>query len=169
MRYDLAFGHDEDVAKWAFDKLGMKLSRPYRAIGILRISDDGEGRIVGAWVMNGYNGANVDLTLVLEPGTPLQRSHLRKVADYIFHGLKCTRMTARTRRDNHAMLALLPRLGFTPEGKQPRYYGSTKEHDALVWGVIRKNCPWLPLADGGYNRRARSPRSRQNGSGTSPV
>lgn len=163
IRYDCLFGHDEQVAAWVFERLGMKLCKPYRAIGLVEVNERDEARLVGGWVLNGYNGANVDLSLALEPGARLHRRQMRLVAHWIFDRLECTRVTARTRRNNYAMLNLLPILGFSPEGKQPRYYGSHKNDDAVVWGMVKENCPWYGDVRTYGRPRGSRPRSNRKG------
>lgn len=150
----LVFGHDQAVAHWVFRQIGMRLAAPYRAIGIISPRMPADHALVGGVVLNGYNGANVDITLY-GPGC-FSRSFCRELSMHVFERLQCTRATARTRRDNAAMKNLLPRLGFRYEGTQRRYYGSRKADDAVVFGMLKADCPWLApgrgianVADGG--------------------
>lgn len=150
--------HREPVAQWVFANLGMRLAKPYDAVGIVR-----DGRLIGGVVFNGYNGANVDLT-IYGPGC-ISRRMLEAISRHVFIALQCTRATARTRRDNKLMHELLPRLGFRPEGTQPRYYGSKKEDDAVVYGVLARNCPWLRTNDNIAHQGALNGRAKAAGSG----
>lgn len=123
-------GHDEAVADWAGKRLGRPFTPPYVAIGFSR---DGE-RLHGAAVFNGWNGANIDLT-IYGPGC-LTRGAIRAVYDYAFRQIGAARMTARTARTNKPMKRLIPRLGFEYEGVAKRYYGPERKDDAIVFGLF---------------------------------
>lgn len=135
----LVAGHDEAIAAWAGDQLGVRFVQPLSAIGVV----DAEGSIIGASVFNDYyHGGNLEWTCV-GPGS-LKANMLRELAQYAFVQLGATRVTAKTRRSNKLVRRLLPRAGFTFEMTQKRYFGPTRDDDGLVFVLFRENAgKWL--------------------------
>src|SRR5262249_26179697 len=115
---------------------------------------DGD-QLKGAIVWNGWNGANVDVT-VWAPGIASRRI-LRGGFAYAFDGLGATRITAPTEVSNQTMRDLMRRLGFCFEARLPSYYGAGR--DALQYSMLREDCPWLASSGNG---RPRSPRPEGN-------
>lgn len=161
--------HDQ-IALWIMGKVGRRAVRPYRCIAAL--SDD--GTLMGAALFNGYNGANVDLT-VYGPGAGTRQA-LHAIFHYAFVTLKCTRVTARTRRRKSSQVGntplngqagILARMGFVFEHCAREYYGTGKGGDAMVYRMMRAECPWL--GDGyGRTRGAGSPGNRPGASRHEP-
>jgi len=159
----IAFPKDEKTndafAKWVMDRLNRPAVRPYRTIAAV----DEQGRIVGGVVFNGYNGANVDLT-AYAPGLISARA-MRIVFRYAFEKLKATRVTARTARGRQALLGgefvgkALERMGFVREAVAVRYYGDGRANDAIVYRMLRRECPWI----GGKDGFARDTRPKRDG------
>jgi hypothetical protein len=143
---------NEAFAKWVMSKLGRPAVKPYQALAVIE-----DGRIVAGVVFNGYNGANVDIT-VYAPGR-LSRGAIRDMFRYAFDDLQATRITARTRRSLRTLAGdwplagaggLLERLGFRCEGIASRYYGTGPKNDALVYRMLRSECPkWVGVFDHG--------------------
>jgi hypothetical protein len=131
------------IGEWIMKRLGRRAFAPYRALGLV----DDAGRLHGGVIFNGYNGANVDLTLVCQ--VPLQRRWIVQALEFGFTSLKATRLTARTRRTNKIHVGFLQRLGFKYEGCAARYYGEGKANDAMVYRMLRSECRWI----GGQNGR----------------
>jgi hypothetical protein len=131
------FGHDQAVAEWAGQNLGAAVCPPFVAIGFAK-----EGRLAGACIFNGWNGANIDIT-IYGPGC-LARSSIRTAYRYCFNQIGAQRITARTRRSNRVMRELLPRLGFTQEFVMIKYYGPMRADDAFVYRLTRFNAQrWM--------------------------
>lgn len=143
---------NDAIATWVMKQFDRRATRPYRAIGLL---NDNE-RLVAGVVFNGYNGANVDLT-AYAPGL-FSRRALRGIFRFAFMDLQATRITARTRRKNPLHTKqILKRLGFVYECLAPRYYDTGKAGDAMVYRMLRGDCPWIgELQDGRYAQGARS-------------
>lgn len=134
---EIVTGCDDDVAKWASIKLGQQVCPPYLCVGF---ADQGVWQ--GAAIFNDYNGTNVELT-IYGPGC-LTREAIRFVFDYAFRQLHVLRVTARTRRGNADMRKLLPRIGFMFEGTAKRYFGPTKQDDALLFVMFPANADrWI--------------------------
>lgn len=132
-------GHDEAVAKWAGEQLGVRFVHPLTAIGVV----DPAGQLVGASVFNDhYPGGNLEWTYVGEGSLRLHM--IRDIARYCFVQLEVSRVTAKTRRSNKLVRRLLPRAGFSFEMTQKRYFGPTRDDDALVFCLFREDAgKWL--------------------------
>lgn len=145
---------NDAIVKWVMGKLGEPAVKPYRGIGL----EDDRRRLVAGVVFNGYNGANVDIT-VYGPGY-IGRRELRAVFGYAFGALKATRITARTKRKNvlHSK-GILERIGFVREGKATAYYGQGRANDAMVYRMLRQECRWI----GEQHGRTKGARSESDG------
>jgi hypothetical protein len=153
----------DSIAEWVMRNLGWRAVKPYRAIGAI----DDRGELVAGVVWNGYNAANVDMT-AYAPGR-ISRRALRAIFTYAFLDLKATRITARTRRgrmsaDDRARIdgagGLLERMGFICEGSARHYYGPGKANDAVIYRMLRHECPWIGVDHG---RRTRGTGPKGNG------
>ena len=161
MRYFLD-AKDGAVAQWVMDYFRRRATPPYQAIGAV----DADGRLVAGVVFNGFNGANIDITIRAE--APITRQGLRLVFGYAFRELQCSRVTARVRRgkaaDRNPMVKgsrpYMKRLGFQLEHCSPCYYGNGRADSAYVFRMLREDCPWIRGFDDG---RPRSPEREGNG------
>jgi len=127
---DLVLGHDKTVADWAGKKFGVTIHPGYMAWGVI----NGSGELTGAIVFHNYmNGGNMEAAIV---GAVMRHGILRAACRYIFGQLGCTRLTARTRRDNVLMRRMLPKAGFKFECTQPLWYGPERKDDALVFALF---------------------------------
>ncbi len=135
----LVGGHDEAVAEWAGKRLGVKFVQPLSAFGIV----DKDGNAVGAAIFSDfYAGGNIEWTHVGK-GT-LQRSVIRELVRYAFETCNVSRVTSKTARRNLVVKRLLPKAGFLFECVQQRYFGPTKEDDAIVYALFRDQAErWL--------------------------
>lgn len=120
----LLFDGRPEIVAYLEGRLGTRLSPPYTTIGI-----EQDGRIVGAWLFNDWNGHNVEISVALD--RPLTRGMIRAVEDYVFRQMKARRVTARCRESNQKSATLIRRLGFVLEGRSPFYYG---DDAALIFG-----------------------------------
>ncbi|MFA6984629.1 MAG: GNAT family protein [Arenimonas sp.] len=126
----LVFGQDELVADWVGVNLGTEILPPYTAIGG---TIDGRSLVLGA-VFSQWNGSNLEITLY-GPGA-LKRGPLRAFYHYAFIQLNATRVSANVKRANKRMLKAMTRLGFEFEGTSKRFYGPTKQDDALRFAMF---------------------------------
>ena len=135
----LVGGHDRQVMDWASQVLDKRFVEPATAFGVV----NDEGRLHGAAIFNDfYPGGNLELTY-LGPHT-LSRKIIRGIALYAFKECGVARLTCKTERRNRIVQKLLPRLGFTLEYSQKRYFGPEKAQDALVFVLYRNHAPsWL--------------------------
>ena len=123
----LVYGLSNEVAEWTCEKLGYCLAPPLIAIGV---SDD-DGEPLGGIVFNDWNGHNLEIS-IYGPGA-MNRRTIDAAFHYAFQIAKATRLTARTKRSNDWLKAMLPRLGFELEGVLHRYYGPGPHNDAFIY------------------------------------
>ena len=115
--------------------LRIKVAPPAHAFGY--VTDD--GKPLAAVVVNDYNFANCELTIVAEKGG-LTRPVLKHLADYAFGKLGCRRVTVRTRKRNKLVQKLATRAGFTFETVAQHFFD---DDDAVVYRMKRSDCPWI--------------------------
>ena len=121
------------IAAWAAAELGVTFSSPYIALA----STDHRAKIIGAAILNEYDGNNVSVSVTGEGAfTP---SVVTGLARYIFVKLDCSRMTLRTRRSNHRARKLLNKH-FKAEATLKNWFGN---EDAFQFRMCRNECPWL--------------------------
>ena len=123
----MLFGFDSDVAEFVGKNMEREFAPPFTAIGVL----DQNGNLVGGMVFSDYTGSNIEIT-IYGPGL-MSRKVVSQCFDYVFNQLKCSRLTARTRRSNRLMRKLLPRLGFDYEATIKHYFGTERGDDALLF------------------------------------
>lgn len=121
----LVFGQDEDVSAFVAQGLGINISPPFVAIGVVDRSDNP----IGGIVFNQWNGANLEIT-IYGRGI-IQRGIIAGTYWYAFEQCGASRLTAKTKRSNKLMRKLLPRLGYKYEGTMKNYYKSGD--DALIF------------------------------------
>lgn len=144
---------DPAVGEWAAVQLKRPIIQPFTAVGYVL-----NGEIRGAAIFNGWNGANLDITIV-GPGC-LTRENIRYVYRYAFLKAKAQRLTARTSRRHKAMKDLLPRLGFRFESVAKLYY---PKEDALVFRLLPEDArKWM---EDGHAKPTAAPRPGSHGGG----
>lgn len=124
-----------EVRAYIERRLGIEITEPHRALGFM--SDD--KRPLCAISFSEFNGSNIELTIVSEPGG-LTRGVLRYVAQYAFGKLKCRRITVRTKRRNHHARAMAKRFGFKFEFPVNRYFA---DDDAIMFRMFPEDCRFL--------------------------
>lgn len=135
----IVLGHDQTVANWAGEKFGVVFHPPYAAWGTI----DRVGTLNGAVIFSDFvPGGNVEMTLVGVGA--MRRGVFKQIAQHVFNGLGCSRLTARTRRSNTVARRMLPKAGFKFEGIQRAYYGSERGDDALIFALFREGATrWM--------------------------
>ena len=117
MTKGLLFDCDNTVANWAFDLFKLPKTKIDRALGVV----DQEGKIIGAFLFQSWNGFNVELSYygqnALTPGI------IRCIAKFAVVALGVTRLTVHTSKRNRKLMHVFHRLGFRLEGTQRVFYG----------------------------------------------
>lgn len=134
-------GQDQTVLDWASAVLNKKFVQPASAFGIT----DENGLLKGAAIFNDYyKGGNIEMTYI-GAGT-FSRSIMKGLARYAFTACQVSRVTLKTQRANLVVRKLLKagRLGWQFEGVIPRYFGPTKQDDALTFVLYKHKAPkWM--------------------------
>lgn len=124
-----------EIGAYVGSRLGVTISPPFQAIGFL--ADD--KRPLAAFVFNHFNGSDIEMTIVAEPGG-ITRQVIRYVANYVFNTNKCRRLTVRTKKRNKRILQLAPRYGFKYECIAKHYFD---DDDAVVFRMLKADCKFL--------------------------
>lgn len=130
------WGTDKDLAgqsiiKWYEGRLGDKIHPPFS--GVAWVNE--WGAFTSAVMFDHYTGANVEAHIQSE--RRVTRRLLNTVGVFVFDKLKCIRLTAKSHRDNKKLLHLLPKMGFKYECTLKRYFGDSRDKDALVFVMYR--------------------------------
>jgi RimJ/RimL family protein N-acetyltransferase len=132
---DIILGRDALVAAWAKARHGMEFFPPSLAVGLAE-----NGTLVGAIVFNNYTRSSIELSVAGETRAFTPRV-VRWCFGYVFGQLGCARATLRTAKRKRRVRDLILRLGFRPEGKLRRYYGTD---DAMMYGLLKDEAGrWL--------------------------
>ncbi len=129
----LLLGHDELVGQVVGQGLDTIFVPPFVGIGI--VQDD---RLIGGYILNDYNGSNIELTAYAP--RLMRLGHMRFLAKYIFGQLQCRRISARTSRSNKITQRTLLRSGFKWEGVLRDFY---PQGDAILYRLSRDDCKWF--------------------------
>lgn len=134
-------GHDAEIAEWASQQAGVKFTQPLAAFGVV----DTGGTVRGAVIFNDfYHGGNVEVTYI-GPHS-MTRGVIVDVMDFAFRQLGATRMTCKTAFRNLVTRRMLPKLGFTFETSQKRYFGPKRGDSALFFVLYKeKAARWLEM------------------------
>lgn len=121
----LIFGHDEELTKWAEERLDMPLpfARPCHAIGIA--SNDGK-KLYAVVIYNGFSYYACEATIVAATPRWATPNNIRAIMHYPFVQLGVKRMTAITAKANKRARKLLEGVGFKLEGVHPYAYDGVK-------------------------------------------
>ena len=138
----LLTGYDDLTAEVVGAGLGTVFVPPFVALGIVQ-----DGQIVGGYVLNDFNGSNIELTAYAPK--LMRLGHMRFLANYIFGQLGCRRISARTHRKNKLTLKTLERSGFKYEATLKGYYPTG---DAVLFSLLKEKCRW-------WNEESAGPRA----------
>lgn len=141
-------GHDEIVARWVEERMGLKFLGLGGAIGVL----DEAGKLIGGHVLHNHSKYDVELTSYgPESFSP---TLVRLIAFLAYRDLDCRRMTARVPRRNKPLVRALPKFGFRHEGLVRRLYGLSRMDDALLFGMLESEA--TRFLKGFENERSRA-------------
>jgi hypothetical protein len=115
--------------------LSIQLTYLHRVIGYM--TDD--RRPLCAIAFSEFNGANIELTIVAQPGG-VTRGVCRAIADYAFRQRGCRRVTVRTKKSNKHAAKMALRAGFEFEAVIKRYF---VDDDAVMFRMLKEKCRWL--------------------------
>jgi hypothetical protein len=132
------YGHDAEIAAWAFNEWGCRPFHVDMAVGIASADD---GKLVGAFAFSGYNGNEAEVHY-LGVGT-LKRNIMREIFKVAIQILNLHRLVVRTRKASVARG--VKKLGAIYEGQQRCVYGPSDgdEHKAECYAFFRDRMEFL--------------------------
>lgn len=133
----LLFGHDNEIAIWAFDKFKVRPANYDMAIGIVA-----DGDLVGSVMFHAFNGHDIEISYY-GPQT-MTLGIARQCARVAVEHFGVSRVTARTAKNNKMMTRGIGKIGFQFEGIRHNAYG---DHDAVMFGLYGKNLARLAGKD----------------------
>ena len=103
-------------------------------------SIDQSGTILGVVVFSRFTTGNCEVTVAARTPRFLTKRFLLASCAYPFIQMDCRRVTAIVAKGHEKSLSLAQQLGFRVEGTLRDWFPSG---DALILGLLRKDCKWL--------------------------
>lgn len=110
------------------------------------MAHDGDTR-AGGFVLNNYLGASIAVHMAGDKGW-CSRDLLWMMFDYVFNQLHAAKLIAPCASDNHAVVSMDLRVGFTLEATIHDAYGPGRHLLALT--MTRDKCRWLSVKSRRY-------------------
>lgn len=117
MAYGILLGEDARVAAWAFATFKFVPTPINKGLGII----DGNCNLVGAILLQNFNGTNLELSYY-GPWT-VTLGIVRIMARTVIGEFNAARLTVVTSKKNRRLIWSLQKFGFKLEGAQRCYYG----------------------------------------------
>lgn len=134
MGLELIYGRDAEIVAW-INARTPGLPGDSVAIGMAR-----DGLMVAGIAYTRFTGAAIEMAIAADRPSWASRRTLAAVFAYPFVQLGCRRVTAITARRNRRCRRLLEDTGFTLEGKARH---ALPDDDAMIYGMIRRECRWI--------------------------
>ena len=123
------FAHVDGFPPWA------------RAVGWVRVGEDGAGEIIGGVVACPRGGDfDAELSIALD-GVRTTRAHWRDLFGLCFDEWGWVRLTCHVAKQNKRARGFVERLGFRREGAMRRAYDGRQT--AIIYGMTRDECRWI--------------------------
>lgn len=116
---------DDRVALFVANACQTRFYPPFTCLGIER-----DGEVIGGVVFNCYEGFDIHATVA---GKGWSSEFLRTVGRYVFDGLKCERITAKT--EQTSVVRLAEKLGGQVEGELRNHFGPGR--NAFLVGILK--------------------------------
>jgi len=123
---------------------------PESSQGFAIMSDDNVfvgGVLVSNVRYTGSRAVDCEVSIAIENPLALKPEPMRAIFEYIFLELGCARCTAITRKANTKARGFLEAFKFLLEGNIRKGYDG--ERDALIYGLLAEDCPFLEGRTGG--------------------
>jgi RimJ/RimL family protein N-acetyltransferase len=136
---------DSLVSRYLIEKIDFRPTGPFVAFAIYT----NDGKFVAGLIVSNFRGSDCEISMAAETATWAKKGIMRYIFSYIFNKMNCIRCTCivqkvdsskRTRR-------FLEGMGFVLEGNLRLAYDG--ETDALVYGLLRRDCRFLRENQGG--------------------
>lgn len=136
--------HDKSIAPWVLSKIDdveMSDLGPYESIGVVINGAPAAGVIYSNYKLMRY-GNDIQVWIRGEKNMPwARRPVLRRLFEYPFIEANCERISCIIKEGNLVSEKFCKKLGFRKEGTLWRGYNG--KSNALIYGMIKKNCSWL--------------------------
>lgn len=146
----VALGYDKLVADYINEKVGgFDVSGPYVGFAIFNETGD---FCAGVVVSNFRPGSrDCEISIAGETAVAWRANVCEYIFNYIFNTAECQRCTSVTTKGNAKARAFLETMGFELEGKLRLGYDGRR--DALIYGLLAKDCRFLRGGAGGIDGR----------------
>lgn len=101
---------DKELGSWISEKVNVDFVE-----GNVCFGTEQDGQLIGAVMLNGWNGSNINIHNRMDSHLAITRNLLHTVFDYVFNYLKARRLTGAVIGNNAKAIALNLRLGFELE------------------------------------------------------
>lgn len=116
---------------------------------------DDAGNMVAGVIVSNYRETDCEISCASDSPAAWRPHVCRAIFSYIFEQLGCVRCTSITTKANKKAKAFLQHFGFQLEGKLRLGYDGKR--DALIYGLLKAECPFLGAARGTLNEGASEP------------
>jgi RimJ/RimL family protein N-acetyltransferase len=131
----LIFGADDYLKTWVAKQIGIDGFGPSVAIGVQR-----DGEIIAAAVYHDLRQGQIEASIAATSRRWASRSVLHTLFTYPFYQVGANRLLVQCSEANDKTMKIVRQLGFTEEGRLRQLYAP---HDAVLWGMLRKECQWI--------------------------
>lgn len=127
----------KELKKYYTAQTGINFNCPFSALGFVDNKTD-TLKVVTLFI--DYNEANIEMLIF---GT-LTRQVLKTVAEYVFNGLKCQRLTVKVAKNKKELNKIVLRAGFIYECTLKHYYTLQYGRDAVMYYATRQHAErWM--------------------------
>lgn len=135
----LVYDQSEYIARYVSFGLGLSPEEMLKGYSFAIIH---QNKIVGGVVFSDYQlNDTAWISIYTTDKHWCSKICLKQIFGIAFNVLKCRRLNALIRPDNHASISLATRCGFVLEGKMRQYFSD--DQDALVLGMLVKECKFI--------------------------
>lgn len=138
----VVYGDDQRFIEWAAERIGSAFRADAKAIGLVRVDDEGE-HIIASVVYDGFSDTDCNMHVASDGSRQwLNREYLSRCFAYPFIQCGFRRVTGLVPANNTDALRFDLHLGFRLEGRcrEAMPDGS----DVLVLGLLRRDCRHIP-------------------------
>lgn len=146
----LICGQDDRIAAWTAARIPHMAGGDFGPCVAIGVAGD-DGVLIAGVVYHNYRpwpgGGDMEMSIAATSPLWCRRGVLRALFQYPFVQAGCHRVTACTGAGNAAAIKLNSGLGFRPEGRMRKGFGT---EDAIIMGLLREDARrWLGDRDDG--------------------
>lgn len=127
------------VAQWVAEQIGhVENFGPHLAVGVR----DDSGPLAGV-VYHSISDRDVQVSMASLSPRWARKEIIKYLFRVGFEHLGKSRMTAITPKRNKKARKLLQGLGFREEGCAEKFFDDSRNGDAMLYGMTKRNCKWI--------------------------